>query len=38
MSQGDAESKEFVEHRSKRMMSSAMYYKLKSLVDSWPPL
>ena len=25
----------FVEHQSRRMMSFAMYWKLKSVVDSW---
>lgn len=35
MDQEDADTRAFVEHRSKRMMSFAMYRKLKAVVDSW---
>ena len=35
MNQEDTDPRAFVEHRSKHMMSFAMYRKLKAVVDSW---
>lgn len=35
MSSEDSESGDFVQHRSGRMMSFAVYRKLKAVVDSW---
>jgi len=35
MSPKDPDTHTFVEHRSRRMMSFAIYHKLKSLSDGW---
>jgi len=35
MGKEDTDAHSFVEHQSKRLMSLAMYHKLKSIVDSW---
>ena len=35
MTQKDTDTDTFVAHQSNRMMSFAMYRKLKSVVDSW---
>ncbi len=35
MDQEDTDTRAFVEHRSKHVMSFAMYRKLKAVVDSW---
>ncbi len=35
MDQEDTDTRAFVEHRSRHMMSFAMYRKLKAVVESW---